>query len=100
MNEREEKKKRARQQARITRQKAEKKLEEELKTLQEATHGDLENLRPKIKDEATYDSLIAAVEKSRKENESIAEFKERLKDVGSNAIKIGEEAAKILKKGL
>ncbi|MCP4582660.1 MAG: hypothetical protein GY839_13705 [candidate division Zixibacteria bacterium] len=72
-------------------------LEKDLKALKEATSSDLEKLKPKIADQATYDKLIAAVNEATANNESLAQFKQRLEALGSSVLDISKEAMKLLK---
>jgi hypothetical protein len=97
MSDREEKKKKLRDLARQSKQKADELLEDELRVLAEATQSDLEALRPKITDEQTYQKLIAAVRESTSKNESLAELKDRLEKVGSGLSQVAKVAVKLLK---
>ena len=83
--------------AELSMREAEDILEEELEALIEATSVDLEKLRPEITDKKTYDKLIAVVEESTRRNESLAELENRLKLLGTDAIRVGKKIAKLLK---
>lgn len=96
MDERERKKAELREKSRLSRQRADELLAEELQALKDATASDLESLRPQITDEETYDRLIAAVEEASRRNESLAQLKTRLEALGSTAVNVGKKAAKLL----
>ena len=71
-------------------------LASELETLKNATKVDLDNLRPKITDKATYDKLIANVDQATDNNMKIAQLKENLKALGQAGIDVVKQAAKLL----
>ena len=97
MNNREEKKKKHRELGMESMKRTDELLESELQALKMATRTDLERLRPKVTDEATYNHLISVVEESTRRNESLAQLKDRLEKLSSNVIRIGKEAVKLLK---
>ena len=96
MTEREIKKEKLRIKSLRSRQRADELLEDELQALQNATRTDLENLRPNITDEETYNKLIAAVEEATRRNEDLAQLKARLEKLGSTAISVVRKAARLL----
>lgn len=97
MNKRAEKKKKLRELGMESKKRTDELLESELQALKMATRTDLERLRPKVTDEATYNHLISVVEESTRRNESLAQLKDRLEKLSSNVIRIGKEAVKLLK---
>ncbi len=97
MSDREEKKKKLREAAQVSKQKADELLNDELEALKRLTQTDLEKLRPQLKDQATFDQLLAAVKESTQQNENLAQLKERLEGVGVQLIRVAKEAAKLLK---
>lgn len=74
-------------------------LDEELQTLLSMTRDQLDELRPQVTDEETYNRLIEIVEEATRNNEQIAQFKARLMQGGSKLLKIGKTAA-LLSTGL
>ena len=62
-----------------------------------ATSVNLESLRPRISDQESFDKLIAAVKQSTQKNESLAQLKQRIMDLGEGVVKIAKEAAAIVK---
>ncbi len=97
MSDREEKEKRLKELSKEARKEADGELENELKALLEVTRSDLEKLRPKVSDETSYNKLIAAVEEATQRNESLAELKNRIEKLGTEVVRLGKEAAKLLK---
>jgi len=97
MNGREERKKKLRDLAKESKKFADEVLESELRALMDANRSDLEKLRPKVTNEATYSKIIAAVEESTRCNESLAELKDRIEKLGSEVVVVIKEAAKLLK---
>jgi len=91
MNDREKKKERLRRKSRIAREKADAALAEELQALKKATDTKLEELRPRITDEVTYDKLIAEVKEATARNESLAQFRERVEKLGPAALRVVKE---------
>lgn len=98
MNEREKRRKILRETAKISRIRTNKLLENELESLRKATRSDLERLRPRITDEATYNRLITTVEESTRLHESLRELKDRIESLGSNAINSAKDILKLLGK--
>lgn len=97
MNKRAEKKKKLRELGLESKKRTDELLESELQALKMTTRTDLERLLPKVTDEASYNQLISVVEESTRCNESLAQLKDRLEKLGSNVIRIGKEAVKLLK---
>lgn len=91
MTSREDKKEKLRVLARESKKKVDEILVDELQILRAATTTDLEKLRPKVTDEATYDKVISAVGESTRDNESKAQLKQRVVGLGSKGINmVGE----------
>ena len=59
-------------------QKADEILEDDLEKMKQKTSTDLDALRPKVSDKASYDKLIEAVGEATKKNESLAALKSRI----------------------
>ena len=77
--------------------KADQLLEQELKSLKQATSTDLESLRPKLSSDAeSFDQLVEAVQQATQRNESIAELKHRLEKLGSTVVAVAKEASTLL----
>ena len=51
----------------------------------------LESFRAKISDQASYDKLIKAVDSSTKQNESLAQLKQRISNLGSGVVAVAKE---------
>jgi len=66
--------------------------------LLQKTAVDLGTLRPKVSDPASFDKLIAAVNESTRRNESIAQLKQRITDLGKGALAVAKEVAAIAAK--
>jgi len=79
---------------------ADEKLADQLEKIRGLTSVDLEALKPKIEmqDEEKFEQLMAAVEESTRNNESLAEFRTRVttlvKDGGAFVERVGGLAAK------
>ncbi len=73
-------------------------LEEELQALLAVSRVELEELRPHITDEETYNQLIAAVEEAERLDEQTEQLKKRLIQGGPNVLSIGKMAAGLLGK--
>jgi hypothetical protein len=72
-------------------------LQQELAALHRMTRGQVESLRPRLEcDDATFKSLIEAVEQATKANISIAEFTNRLKTLGTNVLAVARRASTLL----
>ena len=72
-------------------------LEQELATLHASTRPQLEALKPRLAcDEATFNSLLQAVEQATAGNISIAEFTTRLKTLGTNVLAVARKASALL----
>jgi hypothetical protein len=97
MNDRNERKKRLREKAEESMREAESILEEEIKSLLDATAVELEKLRPNIGDEGTYNQLINAVNEATAKNENLAQLKDRLMRLGTDIIRTAKKAASLLK---
>ena len=92
MNDRAKKKERLKRKSIKARIKADDALsEEELKALKEANDTRLEELRPHVTDESTYDRLIAEVKEANSRNESLAQFRERVEKLGPAALRVYKE---------
>ena len=61
------------------------------------TDVDWERLRPKISDQPTYDRLIAAVQEATRRNESMAQLRNRLKDLGTAGMSLAKKVAGLFK---
>ncbi|NIV96578.1 hypothetical protein GWN42_28290 [candidate division KSB1 bacterium] len=72
-------------------------LEDELLALRDATKTDLDALRPQVTDKETYDKLIAAVNEATQRNESIAQLKSRIENLGEAAVKTFKEVTALIK---
>ena len=96
MNDREERKKKLMALAEESKKQTDELLADELNALKAATRTDLEKLRPKVVDEASYNKLISAVEESTRSNESLAQLKDRIEKLGGEVIRISKVAVKLL----
>ena len=96
MNDRERKRDELKRKSQESARRADELLASELETLKNATKVDLDNLRPKITDKATYDKLIANVDQATDNNMKIAQLKENLKALGQAGIDVVKQAAKLL----
>ena len=97
MSDKEELKEKLRKKSAESAAKADILLEKEFNSLMKVTRTDLELLRPKIKDQATYDKLISIVEEATQSNMDLATLKERLETLGKKGIQIVKEIAGLLK---
>lgn len=70
-------------------------LSEEEAALLRKTTVNLERYRPQIKDAESFNKLIAAVQTSTKNNESVAEFKNRISALGSGVMSVAGKVAKL-----
>jgi hypothetical protein len=80
-----------------TKAKADALLTDDEATLLAATDVDLAGLRPQVSDAASFDKLVEAVMESTAENESIAQLKQRLTDLGAGVLGVAKEVAPLLK---
>jgi len=80
-----------------TRKKTDELLKDEEAELLASTAVDLEGLKPQIGDKASFDALIKAVNESTERNESIAQLKQRLTDLGAGVLAVAKEVAPLLK---
>jgi hypothetical protein len=71
-------------------------LLDEYNTLKQATKSDLDALRPKVSDPATYDKLIPIINEATQNNLSLADLQQRLESLGAGAVKLGKEVVKLL----
>jgi hypothetical protein len=85
-----------RKKSKISRDRTDEVLNEEIKKLLSVTRADLEKLRPQVTDKAEYEKLIQVVEEATKYNENLNQFVERLKKSGGNVLNLGKMAAKML----
>lgn len=97
MESREERRARLRKASKEAVARADALVAEELAALKQATTADLEALRPKVKDAAAYEELLAAVAEATRRNESMAEFRERLQRLGQSVAAVAKDVAKLLK---
>lgn len=97
MSEREEKKKKLKEAASVSKQKADELLDPELQALKNVTQVNLEALRPKITDKQSYEKLIEIVQESTTRNETLAELKSRLEKAGTALLHVAKETADLLK---
>ena len=72
-------------------------LKEEFEALVAATELDLKALKPKITDQESYEILIREVRKSTADNESLAQFRQRLEDLGEGVLAVAAEAKVLLR---
>ena len=72
-------------------------LKDEFDALVAATELDLEALKPKITDQESYEILIREVQKSTANNESLAQFQQRLKHLGQGVLAVAAEAKVLLR---
>lgn len=72
-------------------------LDEELKALMEATHQDLQALKPKVTDTEEYEKLIAAVQTAKAQNENLAQLKERLAQLANGGVSLVKSIVDLLK---
>ncbi len=80
-----------------TAKKVDEQLREEELALIRQTTIDWDSLRPQITDSETFENLMAIVKESTKQNESIAQFKDRVKKLGSKGIEVATRIASLLK---
>ena len=80
----------------ITRKKTERNLAEEETALLKRTASNLAALKPRISDPAEFDRLVAAVQESTANNESVAALQERLEALGEGVTKVAKEAYGLL----
>ena len=71
-------------------------LKENEVALIKRTSVNLEKLRPKISDEASFNKLIEAVETATKKNESIAQLQKRIADLGEGVVSVAKEVIKFV----
>ena len=71
-------------------------LDGELNALRAATRIDLDRLKPKVADSATYNQLLAVVEDSTRKNESLAQLKTRVETLGKEAVSIVKTVTTLL----
>lgn len=97
MIDRESKKERLKTKSQASRAKADELLNDELEILRKANKTDIENLCPKTASEELYNKLIAEVNESTRQNESVAELNNRVKKLGSDAIHLAKDIVKLLR---
>ncbi len=68
-------------------------LRGQLDVLLKATKTDLESLKPKVTDRATYEKLIAVVGEATQSNMDLAEVVSRVKALGGGALGLVKEVA-------
>jgi hypothetical protein len=96
MTSREERRRRLREASKEAAEAASALLADELAALQGATTVDLEALRPKVKDKASLDALIAAVAESTRQNESKAQLRRRITKLGEGVVSVAGRVARLL----
>jgi len=96
MESREERRKRLRKASQEAAAKTDSLLDEALAALKEATTAKLEALRPRIKDEAAFNQLLAAVAETTRRNESLAEFKNRMEKLGQGVRAVAKDILAML----
>lgn len=96
MTDREEKRRKLREAANQSRQKADELLDADLQALRNATMTDLEALRPKMSDKEAFDKLNEIVKESTSNNESLAQLKDRLERAGGQVMQIAKESLALL----
>ena len=80
-----------------SREAADLELQQELAALRRITGAQLEALKPRLEcDDATFKSLMDAVEQATKSNISIAEFTNRLKTLGTTVVAVARRASTLL----
>jgi len=55
-----------------------------------------DELRPQVNDKESYEKLIAAVEEATRKNESIAQLKKRIFDLGEGVKKVAKEVVDMI----
>ena len=81
-----------------TKDKVDEALKEDEISLLKNTEVDLESLRPKVSDGESFDKLIEAVNTATKQNESIAQLKKRIMNLGEGVVNVAKEVLKELPK--
>lgn len=97
ITDRDELKRRLQQKSTEARKRTDELLAEELQALANATTTDLDGLRPRVSDPAAYAKLLAAVEESTRQNENIAQLRERLGKAGQAVLAMAKEAGGLLR---
>lgn len=64
------------------------------------TTTNLESFRAKVGDDASFNKFLAAVNESNRRNESIAEFKNRLTQLGEGTVMVAAKVAQLAAKGI
>jgi hypothetical protein len=82
--------------AKKTKDKVDALLKDREASLLRDTTVDLETLRPKISDGASFDKLIDAVNTSTQQNENIAQLKQRIVSLGSGVLQVAKTVAGLL----
>jgi hypothetical protein len=82
--------------SRKTKEKVDAELADMEATLLANTSVDLQSLRPQISDKESFDKLIEAVKVSTRQNEDIAELRQRISSLGANVVKVAKEVAAIV----
>lgn len=89
-------KKKMKQLAQESAEKADEILEAELEKLKGITSSDLNALKPKVSDQESYDVLFTAVEEATRNNEDLAALKERIKKLGPKVKNVYREVIELL----
>lgn len=80
-----------------TRERVDDELKEQELSLLQNTSPDMEALRPQVSDAESFDKLIEAVKASTQKNESIAELRQRILDLGKGVTTVAKEVAAIIR---
>ena len=96
MDDKDELKKKMNQWADESVQKADEILEDDLKKLKQRTSTDLDALRPKVSDKASYDKLIEAVQEATKKNKNLAALKSGIEKLGPAVKKVFKEVVDLI----
>lgn len=79
-----------------TAKKVDAELAEREASLIRQTSVDLQALRPKVSDQASFDKLVQAVEASTRQNESVAAFQSRVASLGKDVVAVAKQVAGML----
>ena len=71
-------------------------LLDEFNSLKQATKRDLDSLRPKVSDPTIYNKMFPIITEATQNNLALAEFQQKLEGLGTGAVKLGKEVAKLL----
>ena len=82
--------------SKLTKQRVDEQLRDREVELLLRTSVNLQTLLPNISDKKSLDLLIAAVSESRKNNENVAELKERISALGEGVVKVASNVVQYL----